>query len=107
MPLRYLDDQAELDRFLELKAEKERIESELEGLKPLILSAVMEEPDGKAEHLGFELSYYRRKSYDYSEKVVEMEKQLKAAKKYEEASGIAEITKQQAILVVKRARVLA
>ena len=99
--LRALDDASILDRYLEIKAQLAELEEELEALKAPLIYALMEEPKEQAHYKGFEVSLQRRKSYTYSEKVQELEDVLKEAKAHERDAGIAEVSKDQAILVVK------
>lgn len=104
MPLRTLDDQSILDRYLELRAEKERIEEELEGIKPEILSAVIDEPEMRGTHNGFEFTVQFRQYWDYSDHVEKLTKELKATKKYEEAHNIATVKKAIGVLYCKAAK---
>lgn len=104
MPLRTLDDQSILDRFLELRAEKKRIEEELERLKPEILSSVIDEPEMRGTHNGFEFTVQYRKYWDYSDHVAKLTEELKATKHYEEAHDIATVKKSVAVLYCKAAR---
>lgn len=102
--LRALDDASALDRYIEIKARISELQEELETLKAPLLYALMEEPEEKSHYKGFELSIQRRKTYTYSEKVQELEKVIKDAKKIERANGLAEVVKDQAILVLKTVR---
>jgi P2-related tail formation protein len=99
--LRALDDASVLDRYLEIKAQLAALEEELETLKSPLLFALMDEPGQKALHRGFEISVQRRKTFAYSDKVQELEDVLKEAKAHEREAGLAEVTKDQAILVVR------
>ncbi|MEZ4702721.1 MAG: hypothetical protein R2834_20475 [Rhodothermales bacterium] len=99
--LRALDDASILDRYLEIKARIAELEEELESLKAPLIYALMEEPRENAQYKGFELSIQRRKTYAYSEKVTELEEVLKEARAHEREAGIAEVAKDQAILVVR------
>lgn len=99
--LRALDDASTLDRYIEIKAKISELQEELETLKGPLLYALMEEPEEKSHYKGFELSLQRRKTYAYSDKVQELEKVLKEAKQAERGNGLAEVVKDQAILVLK------
>ena len=102
--MRSLDDASVLDRYIAIKAQISELEEELEGLKPEILNALMDEPKEVSDYRGFNFSVQRRKSYTYSPKVKELEEILKEAKAHERENGIASIKKQSAILVMKAAR---
>ena len=99
--LRALDDASMLDRYIEIKAKISELQEELEELKGPLLYALMEEPEEKSEYRGFELGIQRRKSYQYTDAVQDLERTLKEAKDHERKSGAAEIVKHQAILVLK------
>ena len=99
--MRYLNDLTPIERYLELKDRRAAIDAELDELKPLITAALMEE-DGEAyEFAGFRFSLQRRKSYAYSDRVKELEQQLRAIKRQEERNGTAELVRQTAYPVVK------
>lgn len=102
--LRALDDASMLDRYIEIKAKISELQEELDALKPYLLDALMDEPEQQSAYRGFNLTIQRRKSYTYSPAVAELEKTLKAAKEHERANGLAEVVKDQAILVLKTAR---
>ncbi|MEM8488698.1 MAG: hypothetical protein AAF564_24340 [Bacteroidota bacterium] len=102
--LRALDDASMLDRYIEIKAQISELQEELDHLKPYLLDALMDEPEQKGTYQGFNLLIQRRKSYAYSPAVEELEKTLKAAKEHERSAGLAEVVKDQAILVLKTAR---
>ncbi len=93
-----------LDRYLEIKAQISALEEELEALKAPLLYALMDEPEDRVQHRGFDVVITRRKSYTYSDDVQNLETHLKEVKAHERSTGIAEVTKQQAILVVRPAR---
>lgn len=99
--LRALDDASMLDRYIEIKAQISALQEELEELKGPILFALMEEPEEKGLYRGFDLLIQRRKTYEYSPVVKDIEQALKDAKENERKTGIAEIVKHQAILVLK------
>lgn len=81
MPLRALEDQSVLDRYLELKAHATQIEEEMEALKPMLLSAVLDEPEGKGYHCGFALGTQNRRSCEYSERVSALERTAQGGEK--------------------------
>ncbi len=99
--LRALDDPSLLDRYIDVKAQIAELQEELEELKGPLLYALMEEPGETAIYSGFELCIQRRKTYEYSSKVQEIEKLLKEAKVHERNTGIAETMKHQAVLVLR------
>ncbi len=99
--LRALDDASILDRYIEIKAKISELREELEELKGPLLYALMDEPEEKGSYRGFDLSIQRRKTYEYSSDVQDMERALKEAKDRERKTGIAEIVKHQAILMLK------
>ncbi len=99
--LRYLDDEKPLTRYLEIKAELKRLEAELKELQPLILHALWEEPDNRAEYAGYELTIGTRRTYAYSEAVQEMEQTVKELKKEEEQNGEAILTRHTSYVVVR------
>lgn len=99
--LRALDDPSMVDRYIEIKAKIAELQEELEELKGPLLYALMEEPEEKSDYMGFQFSIQRRKSYEYSSNVQQLEKELKAARDHERKTGIADVVKDQAILVLK------
>ncbi len=72
MSLRALCDDQILDRYLELKAEIDRLTLELDALKPELTAALWEEPDHSTVHRGFEISLGFRKTYEYSADVLRL-----------------------------------
>jgi hypothetical protein len=99
--MRALDDASMLDRYIEIKTKISELQEELEELKAPLMYALMEEPDEKNEYKGFEFSIQRRKTYAYSTGVQDLEETLKKAREAERHNGIAEIVKDQAILVLR------
>jgi hypothetical protein len=99
--MRYLDDLTPVQRYLALKAEMERLQDDMEELKPLLAAALMEEPDGTFEYAGFRFELGSRRTYVYSEAVQELEEELRARKKEEERGGIAELKRYTAFPVVR------
>ncbi|WP_457651332.1 hypothetical protein [Rhodocaloribacter sp.] len=99
--LRYLDDERPLKRYLEIKAEMKRLEEELRELQPVILAALWEEPDERAEYAGYELTVGARRTYAYSERVETLKKELKALKKQEEQDGTATLIRHTSFVVVR------
>ena len=89
--LRHLDDPADLDRYLDLRAERDRIDAELSALSPVILAALDAEDDGRTEARGFALESCVRRTYDYSETVTEAETYVRECKAAERASGSATV----------------
>ena len=100
--LRALDTTEPLERYLTLKAEIRRLTDEMKELEPLILDALMDEPEETCDYLGCRLTVQRRRTYAYSERVERMQEELKALKKLEEANGTAEITRHTGFVVVRQ-----
>ncbi|MEL6446287.1 MAG: hypothetical protein AAFQ86_18910 [Bacteroidota bacterium] len=90
-PLRTLDDPADLDRYLHLKAEIKRLTAEMKDLEPVILNSLMDEDGDRAEHLGCVLEVRTRRRWSYSGYVDQLTDELKATKKLEEANGTAKL----------------
>ncbi|MEL6771483.1 MAG: hypothetical protein AAFP18_10505 [Bacteroidota bacterium] len=106
-PLRTLDDPADLDRYLELKAEVKRLTAEMKALEPTILNSLMDEDGDRAEHLGCTLEVRSRRRWSYSSYVDQLAAELKAMKKLEEANGTAKleaITSHVAVTLPRDAR---
>lgn len=99
--MRDLENKNLLDEYLEIKAQMAQLEEDLEAKKAAIIYALMGEPKETYDHHGATFSIQRRKTYQYSDKVAELEEVLKDAKEYEKGKGIATVTKEQAVLVVK------
>jgi len=99
--LRYLDDQKPLERYLEIKAEMKRLDEELKALQPLILTALWEEPENRAEYMGCELTIGTRRTFQYSEAVEEMQDTVRMLKKQEEQDGTAVMVRHTSYIVVK------
>lgn len=80
---------AKFDRYIELQAQKNAIEAELKKLSTSLLLLF----DPEAPSVPWKDKVFRRMervTYSYSPAVQDLEKQVKAAKKEEEKSGIAE-----------------
>jgi hypothetical protein len=94
-----------LVRFIELTAKIKDLEEQREGMKAEVIDILTDEPGYKVPQLlGHELSIQTRRSFTYSQNVTEMENQLKATKKYEEAHHIAVEAKTSLSPVIKKAR---
>ncbi len=102
MCLRALDSPEPLERYLTLLAEMKRLQAELEALKPMITYALMEEPEQRAVYLGHELTLGTRKTWEYSDQVKAMQRDLKEAKRREVHDGVAVCTAHKSFPVVKR-----
>ncbi|PAP78011.1 hypothetical protein, partial [Rubrivirga marina] len=89
--LRYLDDPADLDRFLDLREERDRIDAELDALAPTILRALEMEDDERASARGYTLEARVRRTYGYSDAVTEAERYVRDCKAAERAAGTATI----------------
>jgi hypothetical protein len=103
MSLRYLESDAPLERYLEIKAEMKRLEAELKELQPLILAALWEEPEQKAVHAGFELNIGTRRSYAYTDAVKALEGEVRRLKKEADTQGLATLNRQTSFVVVRDA----
>lgn len=90
-PLRTLDEPADLDRYLRIKAEIRRLAGEMKALEPAILSSLMDEDSCRAEHLGCVLEVRTRRRWTYSSRVDTLAAELRATKKLEEANGTASL----------------
>ncbi len=101
MSLRALESNEPLDRFLEIKAEIEALQEELERLKPEITAALWEEPEHQTLYRGCEITLSVRKSYQYSEAVKANEKALREAKMKERFDGTAVVVRAVSFPVVK------
>ena len=104
MSLRFLDSDAPLQRYLELKAEIKRLYAELKELQPLILAALFEEPHQQTTYQGFELTIGERRTWDYSPKVKALQDELKALKKHEESTGLAAIKRHTSFVIARAAK---
>jgi serine/threonine protein kinase len=91
-------------RYLELKAEQKRIESEIQALQAQVLELLWETEENKVHLLGHELSVTTRKSYEYSDVVHEMQQAVRAQKKAEEREGIAVLDRHTSFVVVRKSR---
>ena len=105
--LRHLDDPADLDRYLDLRQERDRIDAELAALSPVILEALEAEDDGRAAARGLTLEARVRRTYGYSEHVREAEAYVKECKAAERASGSAALASATGYVRVERDRALA
>ena len=72
--------------------ERARIDEELAVLAPVILAALEDEDDGSTEADGHTLEACMRRTYAYSEEVVEAEAYLKDLRAAERANGTATAT---------------
>lgn len=89
--LRYLDDPADLDRYLDLREELDRLDAELDALAPTILQALEMEDDGRASARGYTLEACVRRTYGYSDAVTEAEVYVRECRAAERASGAAAV----------------
>lgn len=58
--------------------------------QPILFDALTEESEGRCCYSGYEFTVQYRRTWTYSEQVCRDEEELKARKKWEERSGIAE-----------------
>ena len=91
MALRTLDDPSDLDRFLDLRAERDRLDAELDALAPVILRALEDEDDGRASARGFTLEACVRRTYTYSEEERQTAAYLRDLRAAERARGLATV----------------
>ena len=95
--LRALDTIEPLEHYLTLKAEIRRLTDEMKALEPLILDALMDEPEESCDYLGCRLTVSRRRTYEYSGRV-------EGLKKQEEANGTVTVVRHTGFVVVSRLR---
>lgn len=89
-----------LKRYEILKLEIKEREAELEMLKPDVMAAIPEGADGVATERGT-FTLQRRRAWEYSPAVKELESELKDTKKKEEQTGVAKEGFGAAYLVYK------
>lgn len=89
--LRGLDDPDDLTRYLDLRAERARIDDELAALAPLILEALELEDDGRLDVRGLTLEARTKRTYAYSDEVLETEAYLKDLRAAERGNGVARL----------------
>ncbi len=104
MSLRALETDEPLRRYVEIKAEIQRLTDEMEALKPEITYALMEEPEERTIYAGCEITLSRRRSYEYSAELQAWEKALSDRKRIERLCGTAVVVKDQAFPVVRPLR---
>ena len=102
MCLRALDSNEPLERYLALLAELKRIQGEIDALKPLITYPLMEEPEQRVLYLDHELTIGTRRTYEYSERIKAMQRELTETKRREVHDGVAVCTAHKSFPVVKR-----
>jgi len=101
MSLRYLDDPAALNRYLDLREERDRIDDELDALAPTILQALEMEDDERAEARGHVLSAKVRRTYAYSAEVAETAAYLRDLRARERSVGTATVESATGYIEVK------
>ena len=99
--LRALDTDEPLGRYLTIMGEIRRLQSELDDLKPLITDALWEEPEQRTVFLGHELTLGMRKTYEYSDQIKAMQRNLSEAKRREVYDGTAVCIAERSFPVVK------
>ena len=82
-------EQKEIDRYIELKQQIDKLEDELDGIKENIFKIVDAAKDNKIESDTYTLKSTRRVKYKYSEEYDAKNKELKALKKSEIENKIA------------------
>lgn len=101
--LRTLENPADLTRYLHLKQVKKEVEAELKALEPAIYSALLDEDGATTEAHGFTLAVRTRHSYEYSPAVERLATELKALKRYEEKTGVADCVRATGYVTVRKA----
>lgn len=91
-----------VQEYLELRAEKARIEERLEVLKDEVWEIVSDEPAGRLVALGSELRVDLRRTWKFSPEVQALEDELRRLKAHEKATKVAVIDKTAAVLSVHR-----
>lgn len=104
MPLRYLDDPDDLDRFLDLREERDRIDAELDSLAPVILAALEDEDDGQTSARGYVLRAKVRRTYAYPSEVADVSRYLAEIKAAARSDGTATVDKATGYVEVKASR---
>ena len=99
--LRALDTTEPLERYLNLKAEIRRLTEEMKELEPMILDALMDEPEEVCDYMGCRLTVRRRRTYEYSERVERIKQEMRGLKKQEEANGTAKLVRHTSFVVVQ------
>ena len=102
--LRTLDNPADLDRYLSLKAERKRLDAEIKDLEPVIYSALLDEDGSTFDRSGLTLSVRTRRTYEYSPAVDALAGELAARKRYEEKAGLAACTRATGYVTVTRSQ---
>lgn len=82
-------EQKEIDRYIEIKQQIDKLEDELDGLKDNIFKIVDAADDNKIESDTYTLKSTRRVKYKYSQEYDAKNKELKALKKSEIENKIA------------------
>ena len=101
--LRTLDNPADLVRYLDLKAERKRLDAEIKALEPVIYCALLDEDGSTADLLGHTLAVRTRRTYEYSPAVERLSDELKALKTYEEKASVASCTRATGFVTVRKA----
>lgn len=101
--LRTLDNPADLPRYLDLKAERKRLDAEIKALEPVIYDALTDEDGSTADVLGHRLAVRTRRTYEYSPAVDRLSDELGALKRYEEKAGVATCTRATGYVTVTKA----
>lgn len=94
--LKGIMDNTKLKLYAELKGKVKALEDELKALQPEILADLKERTKELADKsIRFEFGTFsitERKTWEYTEMLMEKEKELKESKKAEELAGIAKVT---------------
>jgi hypothetical protein len=80
-----------LTRYCEIKTMIDELTTELNVLKPNIVSIIESQPGEKIKTETLSASITKRKVYKYSDEYENLKQHIKVQKKYEEENGIAEI----------------
>ena len=102
--LRALDTPEPLERYLNLKAEIRCLTGEMKNLEPLILDALMDEPEEVCDYMGCRLTVRRRRTYEYSGRGERLKQELRGLKKQEKANGAATLVRHTGFVVVSQLR---
>ena len=85
------DESCYLDRYAEIKMMISNLTSELDQLKPNLVSILEQYPEGKIKTEYTTAFITRRKVWQYSQKIEGLKEQIKTEKKQEEETGIASL----------------
>lgn len=96
-----------LDRYAEIKMMISNLTTELEQLKPNLISVLEQQPEGKIKTEYTTAFITRRKVWQYSQEVENFKEQVKQLKKQEEENGTAVLIGHTIFPVVRNQKVIA